>query len=817
MGNETDNVPRDGVDELNERNASSAGTTAFQRPKDIFLFSDGTGNSSAKLFKTNVWRLYEALDLGEPVDENDRVQIAYYDNGVGNSGFRPLAILGGVFGYGLAASVRRLYQFLCRNYQPGDRIHVFGFSRGAFTIRLLIGLIASQGILKYADEHQLGADTTRAWKQFRKTFVVSNFLAGGVARFFKAIMLHSKNAPDVHKNVPITFAGLWDTVAAYGGPIVEITRGIDKWLWPLSLDNQRLSPLVECARHALSIDDQRDAFQPLLWDETGEAGPEKSRPGGLVQVWFSGMHADVGGGYPDETLSYVSLVWVIDELRNHCPDVRLLEPLEDRIRMMSNVYGPIHDSREGPQSYYRFQPRKIAAYVAGDEARTAIYRDPRIREKSATGGLLLEPVKIHQSVFDRIAAGTDGYAPINLPARMTVVSPARASAGQEAMAKFFAKQIDKPDFEKVANLHETLWDHVWRRRALYFLTVAATLALVLLPLWERWQVGHAVLSENVDDRTVTTSLGVLVSKILPGVFTPWIDAAIQYPTWTVALLALLYLLAKLSARVRQTHCDRSSYLWRATFQLPLSRQYHIPAKSGLRKIREHQLYQKSFAALKWTILPNVFGIAMLSSILLMMSVVLVQGILIFKEGGRAFCSGKPVSAAKPFPFSPKSACQQVDFRVTEKNAYVVRISAKEWVDGEAKVADPGGVAAIDQGASGLLGAPFRRLVLAGYLEPVVMIKTADNDVHFQRLRWIVSSNGNAGQWEGKFEARRSGTVSLIVNDAVLPFDPGSLRLFDWQGRYANNSGTSCVSITDANQVDAAAWPEIDTCGRQNTK
>jgi uncharacterized protein (DUF2235 family) len=109
--------------------------------KAIVLFSDGTGNSSAKLFKTNVWRMYEAVDLGPPAPDR-RQQIAYYDDGVGTSSFKPLAVLGGVFGYGLKRNVLDIYKYACRNYTPGDDLYAFGFSRGAFTIRLAVALIA---------------------------------------------------------------------------------------------------------------------------------------------------------------------------------------------------------------------------------------------------------------------------------------------------------------------------------------------------------------------------------------------------------------------------------------------------------------------------------------------------------------------------------------------------------------------------------------------------------------------------------------------------------------------------------------------------
>ena len=115
--------------------------------KTIVLLADGTGNSAANLFKSNVWRLYKALDLSNPPTGGQR-QIAYYHDGVGTSTFKPLALLGNVFGVGLKRNIVDMYLFLCRNYQPGDRIFVYGFSRGAFTARVLASVITTQGILQ---------------------------------------------------------------------------------------------------------------------------------------------------------------------------------------------------------------------------------------------------------------------------------------------------------------------------------------------------------------------------------------------------------------------------------------------------------------------------------------------------------------------------------------------------------------------------------------------------------------------------------------------------------------------------------------------
>ena len=109
--------------------------------RSIVLLSDGTGNSSAKLFKTNVWRLYQALDL------SNASQVAFYDDGVGTSSFKPYALLGGIFGVGLKRNILALYTFLCRNYRPGDRIYIFGFSRGAFTARILAKFVLSQQLV----------------------------------------------------------------------------------------------------------------------------------------------------------------------------------------------------------------------------------------------------------------------------------------------------------------------------------------------------------------------------------------------------------------------------------------------------------------------------------------------------------------------------------------------------------------------------------------------------------------------------------------------------------------------------------------------
>ena len=127
--------------------------------KRIVVLSDGTGNSSAAMWRTNVWRTFEALDL------SSSDQVAFYDDGVGTSSFKPLAILGGAFGYGLKRNVIDIYKFVCRNYQTeADEIFGFGFSRGAFTIRVVTGLILDQGLVQADNEIELDRLATAAYQ-----------------------------------------------------------------------------------------------------------------------------------------------------------------------------------------------------------------------------------------------------------------------------------------------------------------------------------------------------------------------------------------------------------------------------------------------------------------------------------------------------------------------------------------------------------------------------------------------------------------------------------------------------------------------------
>src|SRR6185503_2273724 len=380
--------------------------------KNIILLSDGTGNSAGKLFKTNVWRLYQALDLSQAGPDGKATQIAYYDDGVGSSSFKLFALIGGAFGWGLKRNVIDLYTYLCRNYEAGDRVYGFGFSRGAFTIRVLTGFIHSQGLVKADSEAALRQLATRAFRDYRRTYRTATRLeaparmardmANRMMPFRKAEATEKIPAPDIQ------FLGLWDTVAAYGLPFDELTRAWN-WFFPLSVPDRDPCPNILRACHALALDDERNTFHPVLWNEFKQPQHNTSakhiKDEKICQVWFTGMHAGVGGGYPDDALANVALEWMMGEAGRE--GVLFKKDALDAVKETSDVFGRRYDSRAGIGGAYRYLPRKLAALTRDidDEKNQVIIRRP----------------KIHESVFRRIADGTDAYAPIVLPDYYAVV------------------------------------------------------------------------------------------------------------------------------------------------------------------------------------------------------------------------------------------------------------------------------------------------------------------------------------------------------------------------------------------------------------
>ena len=805
---------------------------ATENPKSIILFSDGTGNSSGKLFKTNVWRMYEAVDLGLP-RKGERVQIAYYDNGIGTSKNKLLAIFGGIFGFGLKRNVLAIYRFVCRNYREGDSIYAFGFSRGAFTIRLVAALLATRGVVPYKNEAELNARTRDVFHDFQKANkpnLIKFFAKMGRAdrealTRLKRFAIGPRHEIETRfKPIKIDFLGVWDTVAAYGGPSAEITRAIDNFIYPLTMTDHCLSKNVQVARHALAIDDERDAFHPVLWDEhdwqwkaneDAEPGTEAHRAflDRLQQVWFAGMHSDVGGGYPDESLSFVPLLWMMEEAKKSC--LRLLPGHVRRIRNMSNSLGPIHNSRGGLASYYRYQPRKIDAFFHKSVSResfetTQSMRDPVRGELDYPPAGYLLSCKVHESVAARIALGTDDYAPIILPKKIEIVPFNTTGGGNPRISADIKKSLETASEIWMAR-HEALYDKVWSRRLTYFGTVLVTFLLLTMPLYAQL----LRYPSAADDRWVLERLTSWTHHLLPGFLQPWITAweTAPYLFWLLAGLTLGGWLAGrwLEGSIQSEMHD----LWKNRVETPF-RDPDERKPSFIQSIRNSPPYQWIVQAAKWYLLPVVAGVLMLFGLGYFVAVLDAQISLSFAE--RTMCPRTLVKSAPGAPvFDASELCNATGERVVRGHHYGVEFAVPgpalrsrsgrwyPWDDG-GHPTNPEGLPAYKLKLPGYLGVPFRRLTDARYMQPLYEIRP-DDDADKRRTVQVKALNmtftGVEGQcliYRADFVATEDGALFLFANDAWTPWAGD----YFYKGRTTGNRGFARVYLHDFSEIRSAA-------------
>ena len=261
----------------------------------LIVFCDGTWSGADQPSLTNVCKLREAVDESDDVAVR---QIVHYEEGVGQKRWE--RIRGGAFGVGLSRNVQHCYEFLVERYTPDDELFFFGFSRGAFTARSLAGLVRNSGILRY--EHR---DKVKDAYRLYRSREADDAPRESAARDFRAKYSHA--------DPKITFIGVWDTVGALGIPIDGFRPPLlsDRW----TFHDTTLSRSVLNAYHAISIDERRKSFVPTLWVKKRRPDGSVEEPPGyqtVRQVWFAGVHSDVGGGYRDSALSEVPLRWIAD-------------------------------------------------------------------------------------------------------------------------------------------------------------------------------------------------------------------------------------------------------------------------------------------------------------------------------------------------------------------------------------------------------------------------------------------------------------------------------------------------------------------------
>jgi uncharacterized protein (DUF2235 family) len=355
--------------------------------RNIILCFDGTNNEYAAT-NTNVVKLYAMLDRGIPD------QFSYYQPGIGT--IPPPGLLDKVtkwlitrvdlaFAILLDDHVAAGYRFLMRYYRADDRIFIFGFSRGAYTARVLAGMLHKMGLLTAGNEELIPF----AWDMYRRHS--DDHVEEGFRNTFSRI-------------VSIHFLGVWDTVSSVG----YATR-------PKFFPFTRNNPSVKTFRHAVALDERRRQFVQNLW--TDKPPPEQN----VREVWFAGVHSDVGGGYVEQEagLSKIALQWMVSEAKvsglkvNAAMESAVLPNQDTREYVAPNCAAVQHESLKGWWWIVEFLPLPRRDPSVGYRTRWMIHRGkPRFVADGAS---------LHASIFDRKAKVTS-YDPKNIPSTYTTVN-----------------------------------------------------------------------------------------------------------------------------------------------------------------------------------------------------------------------------------------------------------------------------------------------------------------------------------------------------------------------------------------------------------
>jgi uncharacterized protein (DUF2235 family) len=352
-------------------------------PKNVILCCDGTANEFAQ-DRTNVVKLFFAL-VHDPSS-----QIAYYHPGVGT--MEPAGamttfsrgvtkMLGQAIGMGLESDIRDAYTFLMNNYSNGDRVYFFGFSRGAYTVRAVTALLHMYGLIRsgneplvpYAIRMMMAITKVRESKPRHSERLLKEYF-DLAAEFRDHFCIKGCNPH---------FVGLWDTVSSVG------------WIEnPVRLPYTTSNPDIAIGRHAIAIDERRAFFRTNLWRPAANGGPKD-----LKQVWFPGVHCDVGGGYPEaeSSLSKIALQWMFKEAG---PAGLITDPARVALVLGQSGQGYVapkasadmHESLTGwwraaefvPKRHYNWEREK-------DERRANMFRHRTIPDRS----------HVHQSAYDR--------------------------------------------------------------------------------------------------------------------------------------------------------------------------------------------------------------------------------------------------------------------------------------------------------------------------------------------------------------------------------------------------------------------------------
>ena len=350
-------------------------TQSSSHPKKrLIVCCDGTWQDLDCAYPTNVVKLAQAIKNS---DSQGKPQILYYSEGIGSGASKFERCMAGAFGWGIDQKIQSAYRFLCSNYEPGDEIYLFGFSRGAYTVRSLAGMIYKCGLLK----RHLIRETKEVYAIYRDrskspsdSYVV-NF------RRKNAVEGSTENSKADYQ-VPITLLACWDTVGSLGIPQTFPWSGwVNK---KYKFHDHRVNPKVRLALHAMAIDECRSSFDVTHMEPHEQWKPENGehQKSQVTEVWFAGDHGCVGGGMANHGLSDIPLDWMIRTIQEQklglefVEETKLDSVIEGKLQM--DPYASFDNRRKGifaflPTKNREFLPEKLPAGTSKGQFYTDLF------------------------------------------------------------------------------------------------------------------------------------------------------------------------------------------------------------------------------------------------------------------------------------------------------------------------------------------------------------------------------------------------------------------------------------------------------------
>jgi len=477
------------------------------------------------------------------------------------------------------------------------------------------------------------------------------------------------------------------------------------------------------------------------------------------------MHSNVGGGYPDDGLSYVTLDWMMQQAEAKPQHPGLIFKTEDRDAAHAGAValGKLYDSRRGLGGFYRYLPRKMED-LTNDAANPG-------------DQVIIERPKIHVSVIERIRQGTDGYAPIVLPRSYAVV---KANGDIVDQPEAFEDPTQSKDR---GNRQESVWNLVWWKRVAYFCSVLTFLALLAFPLYRD-------TTEVCVGRLCFLSPPIAwAGQFLPGFASAWLGAYDSHPL-SFILLALLFMAWLLIGdRIQGLIHANMNALWarvRANQGTPIAdaKVANLPSDL-LYRYRTSAGYQRFIGAMKRFVLPLLAGVAA-ASVLLQTAARLSFQVM---SSGGLVCS----EAASGSSFSTNSVCWPSGYVLREGSRYEITLHVRDpWLDSTIPATLAGNRMEQTSRTTRLImygAVPLRRVLREPWFKPIARIGHTGNDLYPLDAADFSKPGQGISALVAKITARRCGELFLFVNDAVLPFPKR-------QYFYGNNKGSATVDVRE---------------------